>query len=153
VSLLEAQAYTSHESIAKAFGKPKSRITECVGFTRLPDETKHELLKTGVKNRSLLRHLLTVPPDQHAAMIKEATGKEEELPGTTVAAAEAPKTDRPKAEKKEPKPFEYALDTKGLAVPGFKWKAGEGNDKLQGYAESLRKLLEQIEERLTQPSA
>jgi hypothetical protein len=45
------------------------------------------------------------------------------------------------------------LDTKGLAVPGFRWKAGEGSEKLQGYAESLRKLLEQIEERLTNPTS
>ena len=45
VSLLEAQAYTSHEGIAKAFGKPKSRITECIGFTRLPETTKQELLR------------------------------------------------------------------------------------------------------------
>jgi ParB family chromosome partitioning protein len=84
VSLLEAQAYTSHESIAKAFGKPKSRITECIGFTRLPEKTKQELLKTGVKNRSLLRHLLTVPPEAHAAIIAEANAKDAaRLAGTT----------------------------------------------------------------------
>jgi ParB family chromosome partitioning protein len=65
VSLLEAQAYTSHESIAKAFGKPKSRITECIGFTRLPDETKQELMRRGVKNRSLLRQMLAVEPARH----------------------------------------------------------------------------------------
>src|SRR5579872_2356144 len=47
VSLLETQAYTSHESIAKAFGKPKSRITECIGFTRLPQDTKMELMRRG----------------------------------------------------------------------------------------------------------
>src|SRR5438445_1811620 len=57
VSLLEAQAYTSHEGIAKAFGKPKSRITECIGFTRLPDATKQELMVTGLKNRALLRQM------------------------------------------------------------------------------------------------
>src|SRR3954471_15527509 len=79
VSLLEAQAYTSHDAIAKAFGKPKSRITECIGFTRLPDTTKEELMRSGVKNRSLLRHLLSVPPEQHAEMIREAASKEEVL--------------------------------------------------------------------------
>src|SRR5206468_2787937 len=42
VSLLEAQAYTSHDAIAKAFGKPKSRITECIGFTRLSQASKEE---------------------------------------------------------------------------------------------------------------
>src|SRR3954464_5264847 len=55
LSLLENQTYTSHESITKAFGKPKSRITECIGFTRLPQETKLELMKLNLKNRSLLR--------------------------------------------------------------------------------------------------
>src|SRR3954449_3873139 len=64
VSLLEAQAYTSHEGIAKAFGKPKSRITECIGFTRLPKSTKEELLRTGIKNRALLRQLLTLGPEK-----------------------------------------------------------------------------------------
>src|SRR5580704_1958080 len=83
VSLLEAQAYTSHESIAKAFGKPKSRITECIGFTRLPDSTKTELLTTGVKNRALLRDLLTTPAERHSAMIADAVGKEEQL--TTIS--------------------------------------------------------------------
>src|SRR5947209_3349318 len=77
VSLLEAQAYTSHESIAQAFGKPKSRITECIGFTRLPDVTKQELLRVGVKSRSTLRALLGAPPDQHMAMISEAKQKED----------------------------------------------------------------------------
>src|SRR3954471_2556660 len=79
LSLLEAQAYTSHEAIAKGFGKPKSRITECIGFTRLPEATKQDLLRRGIKNRSLLRHLLSVPPEQHAEMIREAASKEEVL--------------------------------------------------------------------------
>jgi ParB/RepB/Spo0J family partition protein len=162
VSLLEAQAYTSHDAIAKAFGKPKSRVTECVGFTRLPEGTKAELLKHGIKNRSLLRHLLTTPTDQHLAIITEAAGKEETLLGqaavapgavaetSTEATAATPATPKPA---REIKPFEYSLDTKGLNVPGFKWKAGEGNDKLQSYATSLKKLLDLLEERLTAPNA
>src|SRR3954465_15532975 len=42
VSLLNSEAYTSHDAIAKAFGKPKSRVTECIGFTRLSQSTKEE---------------------------------------------------------------------------------------------------------------
>src|SRR4051812_28804177 len=53
ITLLEFKAYTSHDAIAQAFGKPKSRITECIGFTRLPDSTKAELLTRGVRNRGL----------------------------------------------------------------------------------------------------
>jgi ParB/RepB/Spo0J family partition protein len=152
LSLLEAQAYTSHEGIAKAFGKPKSRITECIGFTRLPETTKQDLLHRGLKNRALLRQLLITPPDQHTTMIAEAAGREEVLlpEGAAQPAATAADPAAPKPKKVE-KPFEYSFDAKGVSVPTFKWKAGEGTEKLQAYAEALRKLLEQVEDRLTQP--
>lgn len=147
VSLLEAQAYTSHESIAKAFGKPKSRITECIGFTRLPEATKNELLARGLKNRALLRDLLVSPPEQHLPKIIEAAGKEEAL----VPSEGTPKKSNA-TQKAQPKPFEYSLSNKGLSVPSFKWKTGEGADKLQSYADSLKKLLTEIEAHLNQPN-
>lgn len=147
LSLLEAQAYTSHEGIAKAFGKPKSRITECIGFTRLPEQTKQDLMLTGIQNRALLRELLVSPVEKHAAMIADATGKEETLGQAQPKKEAAPKPVKPA----EAKPFEYKLDNKGLTVPGFKWKTGEGIDKLQSYADALRKLMESVEDRLTQP--
>jgi ParB/RepB/Spo0J family partition protein len=147
LSLLETQAYTSHETIAKAFGKPKSRITECLGFTRLPDVTKEELMRRGVKNRALLRQLMTIPPEQHLGKIAEAAEQEEILGAAAAAKGEG----KAPAPKREAKPFIYTFDEKGLSVPGYKWKAGEGVEKLQGYAEALRKLLEQVEEKLTQP--
>lgn len=142
VSLLEAQVYTSHDSIAKAFGKPKSRITECVGFTKLPDETKTELLRLGIKNRSLLRQLQITPIDQHASMIREASGKEEEillknLPGTAVNSSK-------QAAPKE-KDFKYQLDEKGLRVPGFRWKKKDGKAKLQAYLDTLLRLIDETE--------
>lgn len=153
VSLLEAGAYSSHDAIAKAFGKPKSRITECVGFTKLPDLTKEELMRLGVKSRSLLRELGTMPVERHIDVIREAAGKEETLvlsaDGQTVVAT------KPAAKKaaREEKPFEYDFSEKGLSVPSFKWKAGEGNGRLEAYATSVRKLLDSIEERLTRPAA
>ncbi len=149
VSLLEAQAYTSHDTIAKSFGKPKSRITECIGFTKLPHETKYELMKRNIKNRALLRHLLNLPVDQHLAAIEEASQKEEVLAGdaTTPALTSTENTRTPI--KREIKAFEYKFDKKGLNVPGFKWKTGEGNEKLVTYIESLKKLLTEIEEQLT----
>ncbi|MBS1962217.1 MAG: ParB/RepB/Spo0J family partition protein [Bdellovibrionales bacterium] len=151
VSLLEAGAYSSHDTIAKAFLKPKSRITECIGFTKLPAETKEELMKRGLKNRALLRQLLSVDVSKHAAMIEEASSKEEVLldaagvPLTGEAAAKA------KAERAAPKPFEFKFDDKGLSVPGFKWKSADSREKLSAYADNLKKLLEQIEDKLTQP--
>jgi ParB family chromosome partitioning protein len=147
VSLLEAGAYASHDAIAQAFGKPKSRITECIGFTKLPDLTKEELLRTGVKNRATLRALLNTPIEQHQAMIAEAKLKED------ASSAEGAGSSGSKQAKqaKEIKPFTFVSDEKGLNVPAFKWKSGEGNEKLQAYAEALRKLLNQIEDRLTQP--
>lgn len=167
VSLLEAQIYTSHEGIAKAFGKPKSRITECIGFTRLPETTKQELQKHGLKNRSLLRQLLVTTPERHLEMIREAVGKEEILaggepasasqgPGSLEATAEGtaqpdPAGPRPTA-KKEAKPFEYVANAKGLSVPGFKWKAGEGRDRLVQYGDALKRVLMEIERRLEGPA-
>jgi ParB family chromosome partitioning protein len=155
VSLLEAQLYTSHETIAKAFGKPKSRITECIGYTRLPETTKADLQARGLRNRALLRQLLVTPPEQHKAMIEEAAGKEEVLTLSTPngeANTEAkPAEPKAPAPKREAKPFEYSTNKKGISVPGFKWKVGEGNEKLEAYADALRKLLTEIEERLTAP--
>ena len=153
VSLLEAGAYTSHDSIAKAFMKPKSRITECIGFTKLPDATKAELMKRGLKNRALLRQLLIAEIGKHLTMIEEASSKEEILLDASGAPLTGEAAAKAKAERAvtAPKSFEYKLDEKGLSVPGFKWKASDSNEKLSGYAESLRKLLEQIEERLTRP--
>jgi ParB family transcriptional regulator, chromosome partitioning protein len=147
VSLLEAGAYSSHDAIATAFGKPKSRITECIGFTKLPELTKEELLRLGVKSRALLRALLTTPVDQHSVMIAEAKGKEDatnEAEGAKVKGAKAAK---------EIKPFEFTADEKGFAVPSFKWKQAEGSERLQAYAEALKKLLTTIEERLTRPAS
>lgn len=147
VSLLEAQAYTSHEGIAKAFGKPKSRITECIGFTKLPSETKTELMKRGLKNRALLRALLTTDADKHASMIEEASKKEEVL-----ALSESAELSPEKAKAAQPKvvkPFEYKLDNKGLNVPPFKWKAGEGSEKLYSYVSSLKKLVEELEKQIS----
>jgi ParB/RepB/Spo0J family partition protein len=148
VSLLEAQAYTSHEGIAKAFGKPKSRITECIGFTRLPELTKEELLAKGVKSRSLLRKLLVTAPEQHFALIAEAATADEGLLGELTPQATTPKAPKPA---REIKAFEFSANEKGIAVPSFKWKKGEGTEKLMAYAEAIKKLLNEVEERLTRP--
>jgi ParB family chromosome partitioning protein len=156
VSLLEAGAYSSHDSIAKSFMKPKSRITECIGFTKLPDTTKVELLKRGLKNRALLRQLLGVAIEKHQAIIEDASQKEEILLDATGVPLVGEAAEKAKAERAAAKPakaFEYKMDEKGLSVPGFKWKASDSNEKLSSYADSLRKLLEQIEDRLTSPSA
>lgn len=151
VSLLEAQAYTSHDAIAKAFGKPKSRITECVGFTRLPETTKQELLRLGLKNRALLRQLLTTPAEHHAAMISEASQKEEVIQLTPQAAAVEGETvtSAPLPPAKVIKPFTFVMDAKkGLSVPGFKWRRKEGPEKLKAYVEALYKLIAELEPEL-----
>lgn len=150
VSLLETQAYTSHDSIAKGFGKPKSRITECIGFTRLPDLTKEELMRRGLKNRALLRQLLLLPIDKHMDAIAQAAEQEEVLASPQSGAPESDSQTVLK-EKKQPKPFVFSLDEKGLTVPAVKWKAKDGNEKLQVYLDTYRKICDAIEERLTQP--
>ena len=143
VSLLDAAAYTSHEAISKAFGKPKSRVTECIGFTRLPDETKVTLLNHGVKNRSLLRTLLTSPVDQHPSLISEAVKRDE---GTFEIAAkgEVLKT-ATKANKNEEKLFMFEANAKKVKMPSFTWKVGEGKDRLEKLHQELKKLTEAVE--------
>lgn len=148
VSLLNAKAYNSHDEIAKAFGKPKSRITECIGFTKLPLETKKALLGQGVRNRSLLRNLLATPPEQHIAIIAEAAQVEEVI---LTNPATAPSTaSKPAAKALEPKAYEFKFSctSKGIKVPGFNWKAGEGKDKLNIYVNSLKALVAQLEKSL-----
>jgi ParB family transcriptional regulator, chromosome partitioning protein len=142
VSLLESQAYTSHESIAKSFGKPKSRITECIGYTRLPQETKNQVLQEGVKSRALMRQLLSAPVEEHTAFIMEAKKKE------GLEAALVVKTGQSATKKAKPtqeKVFEYKASAKKVKVPGFSWKVGEGEARLKAYAERLRQLLKDVE--------
>ena len=157
LTLLEAQYYTSHESIAQAFNKPKSRVTECISFTRLPDSTKTELLNKGLKSRALLRKLLNSPPEEHTDLIAAATKFEEsgQMPSvnatsqaSTPATSASADASNPSKPKREAKPFTWKMDKRGLNVPGFKWKVGEGPEKLQNYVEALRKLLADTEQRL-----
>lgn len=153
LSLLETQAYTSYESIAKGFGKPKSRITECIGFTRLPEETKWELMRRGLKNRSLFRELLNQPPEKHAEIIAEAASKSAE-PEESDGVSSAGTAQKPeKKEKKEPTPFAYRCEENKISVPGFSWKIGEGPTRLQAYVVEIKKLTTELEEKVAKLSA
>src|SRR5690606_383518 len=133
LSLLETQAYTSHESIAKAFGKPKSRITECIGFTRLPDETKKELLNKGVKNRSLLRLLSQAPAEKHVELVAAATGKEADLNLSSLAHLVGGTTKGKEKGKAQSFKFQWKCDEKGISVPSFKWKTKMDSEVLHEY--------------------
>ncbi len=148
VSLLKAEAYTSHDAIAKAFGKPKSRITECIGFTKLPNETKQMLLNSNSKNRALLRTLLNTPVEEHAKMIAEAN-KQDEGEFNFAAKAQVLKTNQSKANPAS-KPFVFAVSAKKVKIPGFTWKAGEGKEKLELMKEELYKLADAVEKTLAQ---
>lgn len=147
LSLLEAQAYTSHEGISQAFGKPKSRITECIGYTRLPATTKEELLRRGIKQRAVLRKLLETPPEGHLEIIGQVASIEDNMmnhvggqaPGHSAAPVETPKA----AQKTEAKPFSYKCTKKAVSVPGFRWKAGEGPARLKDYLEKMKTFLDE----------
>lgn len=143
VSLIDAGAYTSHDTIAKAFGKPKSRITECIGFTRLPEETKLALLNKGVKSRSLLRTLLTTPVEQHPDMIAELLKNED---GTMAVATKGKvlKT-KDRNAKSDDKPFTFEANEKRVKIPGYVWKVGEGKDRLADLHKQVKKLADEIE--------
>ncbi len=49
--------------------------------------------------------------------------------------------------KREPKPFDYKCDDKGVVVPGFRWKVGEGAEKLDGFVIAMQKLLAEAQSR------
>lgn len=152
VSLLEAGSYSSHETIAKSFGKPKSRITECIGFTKLPEATKTELMKRGLKNRSLLRQLLQIDPAKHLLAMDRVEGKEEVLgDGTSLLELnDAPAVVDPAADKAATKPafsFSYLVGEKKVFVPAFKWKKKDGPETLDQYAEKLKEILNLLEKR------
>jgi len=145
VSLLNAGAYSSHDSIAKAFGKPKSRITECIQFTRLPTETKEKLLSAGTKNRALLRALLNAPTEQHSTLIDEAMKRED---GTMEFAAKAQvlKTSASPANPK--KAFTFVATPKKIKMASFSWKKSEGKENLERFHEELKRLSTEIEKTL-----
>jgi ParB family chromosome partitioning protein len=149
VSLLNANAYASHDAIAKAFGKPKSRITECIGFTRLPDSTKKMLLDKGVRNRALLRTLLTSPAEEHEALIQAASKSEEEGIVGVPAKGQILKTNQSKSESSA-KPFTFAITAKKVKIPGFTWKMGEGKERLERMRDELYRLTEAIEQKISE---
>lgn len=144
VSLLDAKAYSSHDAIAKAFGKPKSRITECIGFTRLPAETKVELLNKGVKNRSLLRSLLLEPAEKHLELIAEASKNEEGTDGLS-ATPKKPLKVGDRVNKGDLKPFTFEATEKRVKIPGYVWKIGEGKERLAELHTQIKKLSDEIE--------
>lgn len=142
VSLLDAKAYTSHDSIAKAFGKPKSRITECIGFTRLPVETKSMLLNKGMRNRSLLRTLLTTPVEQHPDLISSANQMEETGSFNPLTKGEVLKTG--KTTGKPEKSISFSVSKKKVKVQGFSWKSTEGEERLLAYVTVMEKMLSEV---------
>jgi hypothetical protein len=99
--------------------------------------------------------LLNVSEDQHMRLIEEAAGKEEVLldPNAIVKAVPAGNMGSETSAPKASVAFAYKADSKGISVPSFKWKSKDGHEKLQSYAEALRKLLDEVEERLTSPAA
>ncbi len=140
LSLIEAGAYTSHEALARAFGKPKSRITECIGFTRLSKASKEELLRIGLKNRALLRELLSLNDGDQLKRIHEATGQEE-----VFEPALPPKKPSPPEQTPQKKPFAYKLTRAGLSVPSYRWKKKQGTEPLTKYIETLKKMIQEAE--------
>jgi ParB family chromosome partitioning protein len=149
LSLLEAKAYQSHESIAKGFFKPKSRITECLGYTKLPDITKGLLFKTNMKNRSLLRRLLKTPPELHTKLIEDAVraeAKADDSSDKLGLISNLKATVPPPKQKALAGPvLSFQVSKESIAIPGFRWKAGEGRSRLEALAKELKTLLKQVE--------
>ncbi len=149
LSLIEVKAFTSYDAIAKAFGKPKSRITECIGFTKLPAATKEELMRHNMKQRSILRKLLSSGPEEHIRIIQETakTETEENGQGLPEIPASSILADKAARRAKDPKvkPYEYSVKSDAVVVPGFRWKVGEGPQKLKDFAVAMQNLVKDLE--------
>lgn len=150
LSLLETKAYTTYEGIAKAFGKPKSRITECIGFTKLPAQTKEEILKRNYKQRSLLRTLSQTPPEKHLETIEQF---QEDKEAIVIHSQEPEKAGEKTKVKAVAKPFQYLCNKKGIRVPSFNWKPKEGNEKLQDYIQQLETLIKEAKTQLEESAS
>lgn len=140
-SLLRAGAYKSHDEIAQAFMKKKSRITECIGYTKLPEETKIQLLQTGQKNRSLLRGLMSAPPEEHPVLIEKATGN----PDQPLVLKTKPVVTQKKEKDPSAPVLVYKATEKRVSVPQFNWRPGEGKERLGAYVAELKNLLQDLE--------
>lgn len=149
VSLIEAGAYSSHDNIASAFGKPKSRITECIGYTKLPRETKDLIMKHSLKQRSILRKLMNTPPESHVQVVEEFLKAGEDQADLLFSEKDKAWSEVNKeknaAIQKQIKQFEYLINEKQVAVPAFRWKVGEGNERLKDYVTKLYKLISDLE--------
>lgn len=145
VSLLESKAYSSHEAIAKAFGKPKSRITECIGFTRLAPEIKQELMKRGLAQRAVLRELVAADPSEHQAIMERALIMGDQFVQTGAVAAATNKPGLTSKPQKPFKPFDYQCSTKAVSVPSFKWKTTDSIVQLAEYVGKLKTLVSELE--------
>lgn len=143
LNLLESGIYTSHESLSKGFGKPKSRITECIGFTRLPQKTQETLFTHGLRNRALLRKLLRLPENQHVAFLQREIAREN---------GEITNPSRRASKTKLQTHHWSGSGAQQLRVTSFRWNESEGLEPLQKYAQSLRSLLQEIEQRLSEKS-
>jgi hypothetical protein len=108
-------------------------------------------MKRNLKNRALLRQLLGAEVSQHLALIEEAATKEEVLLDAAGNAVPTGSKEAKEMKAKEIKAFDFKFDEKALVVPSFRWKTTESKEKLQAYADSLKKLVESIEEHLTRP--
>ncbi len=163
LSLLEVGTYKSHEAIALAFHKKKSRVTECIGYTRLPDETKKSLLNLGVRGRAVLRNLMQSPVEQHQSIIEQAvlSGADDVMPSATAQAqpsdadsttatpvgevtgqnAAADSASRLTLAKAPARELKYRCTSRSVSISGFKWKAGEGKERLHQAVRQLEQLL------------
>ncbi len=133
-ALIEAKTFESHDAIAKAFGKQKSRITECIGFTRLPETTKSLLFEQKLGHRALLRRLLTTPVEQHAELISTA--------------AKQTSVDEKKKKEIQIKPadqFKFKAHPKRVRVSGYTWKVGEGLERLKDLQAQLKELQAEVD--------
>lgn len=144
-SLLQTQAYSTHEALATAFGKPKSRITECIGFSRLPVSTRHLLLQHNIRHRSVLRHLLTLSEEAQQALITQVIEQVQESQDAVSTKSPVAKQKESLPSEKRQKPFSFHIHSRGIRIDSFRWSPRKGKEALEQYHQQLKGALEQLE--------
>lgn len=130
--LLDHNIYSTHEDISKAFKKSKSRVTECIGFSQLPNEIRIKLFQKGIRDRETLRSLMHKTLKEQINFLEnhKDTKKNKDInPGQRESGIH----------------FKYKIGEDSFKMNSFKWKKTQNREDLNKFINSLRKLLQEVE--------
>lgn len=134
--LLKNHIYTTHEAIANSFGKPRSRVTECISFNQLHPDVKQRLIKEQVTTRYLLRKLSRTQKDNQLELLNKELDKEID---------KDEKQNYIKKEVNKAKPFKYQFKNDKFTMSSFKWIKDQNRDDLKTFIHSVKNIIQELE--------